>query len=411
MPRSGIVKKKQGCEKMHELPMVPKAEIEGRIKRFQSNLCNSDINGALITQNIDLYYLTGTMQNGVLFVPQSGLPCFYVKKSITRAKFESSVPIEDMGKPKELGTKITSKYGVMKKIGLEIDVIPYGLATRYLQLFQGAQAVDISFELRKQRSIKSPYELNQLKKAALRVGEIIESLPKIIHSGMTELELAAQIEYHLRLKGHINLYRMRGYNQELALGMVASGYAAATPTYFDGPAGGLGVSIASPQGSSFKKLGENEPILVDISTVVEGYIIDQTRMAVIGELDNTMQRAYEVTLGILKEMEKLGRPGVSWQSLYLRSLEMANEAGLKDHFMGYGEDQAKFLGHGVGLELDEFPILARGFEQLLEEGMVIAIEPKFTFPGLGVIGIENTYVVQADGLKALTCVSEEVVKI
>ena len=308
------------------------------------------MDGALITQNIDLYYLTGTMQNGVLFVPQSGTPCFYVKKSITRAEFEASVPVEDLGKPKELGAKIISAYGAMKKIGMEMDVLPYGQAIRYLQLFDGAQAVDISFQLRKQRAVKSLYELDQIKQAAERVGEIIESLPEMIHRGMTELELAAQIEYRLRLKGNIN-HIVRGYNQELALGMVVSGYAAANPTYFDGPAGGMGVSTASPQGASFKTLEENEPILVDISTVVEGYIIDQTRMAVIGELDDEMQRAYEVTRDILKEMEGLGRPGVSWQSLYFRSLEMAEEAGLKEHFMGYRKDPGEILRPwgGVGV--------------------------------------------------------------
>jgi Xaa-Pro aminopeptidase len=156
---------------------------------------------------------------------------------------------------------------------------------------------------------------------------------------------------------------------------------------------------------------ENEPILVDISTVVEGYIIDQTRMAVIGELDEEMLRAYRIACQILREIEKLGKPGVSWQSLYVHAVEMATEAGLKDHFMGYGVDQAKFLGHGVGLELDELPILAKGFDYPLEEGMVIAIEPKFTFLERGVIGIENTYVVGSDGLESLTSVSEEIVEI
>jgi Xaa-Pro aminopeptidase len=150
---------------------------------------------------------------------------------------------------------------------------------------------------------------------------------------------------------------------------------------------------------------------VDISTVVEGYIIDQTRMAVIGELDSDLERAYHVAVEIIREVEKLGRPGASWQSLYLRALEMAESAGLKEHFMGYGKDQVKFLGHGVGLELDELPVLAKGFDQPLETGMVIAIEPKFTFPGRGVIGIENTYLVTEEGLKALTIASEEIVRV
>lgn len=396
---------------MHPLPKVPASEVVQRVERFQEYLHQNQIDGALITQNIDLYYLTGTMQNGVLFVPAKGESCYYVKKSVARAEFEASVPIEEMGRMKELGKKISARYGTVKRLGIEMDVLPYGLAVRYLSLFPGAEPVDISFSLRLQRAVKSPYELEQLREGAKRVHDIVSSLDQWIRPGMSELELAAKIEYHLRLAGNISIYRMRGYNQELALGMVAAGSAAATPTYFDGPAGGLGLTTASPQGSSRNTFAPGEPILVDISTVVEGYLIDQTRLAVIGELDEPLSRAYEVTRQIIREVEKMGRPGVSWETLYLKALEMAEEAGLKEHFMGYGQDQARFLGHGVGLELDELPVLAKGFDQPLAEGMVIAIEPKFTFPGRGVVGIENTYLVTANGLESITFATEEIVRI
>lgn len=396
---------------MHQLPKVPATEIENRLKKFQGVLQQSQLDGALITQNIDLYYLTGTMQNGVLFVPKAGEPRFYVKKSVARAEFEASVPVEEMGRMKELGQKIEYRFGHVNRIGLELDVLPYALAVRYLGMFPGAEPVDISFPLRMQRAVKSPYELDQLREAAKRINDIVISLPEMIRPGMSELELTAAIEYRLRLQGNINLYRMRAYNQELALGMVASGEAAATPTYFDGPAGGLGLSTASPQSASHKTFAPGEPILVDISTVVEGYLVDQTRIAVIGELEEDLVRAYEVSRNILREAERMGRPGVSWEELYLKSLEMAEEAGLSEHFMGYGKDQAKFLGHGVGLELDELPVLAKGFKQPLEEGMVIAIEPKFTFPGRGVVGIENTYLVTGGGLEAITFAPEEIVQI
>ncbi|TCS96632.1 Xaa-Pro aminopeptidase [Hazenella coriacea] len=396
---------------MHSLPLVPVSEIKQRLQDFQQTLQQMKLDGALITQNIDIYYLSGTMQNGVLYVPKSGDPCLYVKKSVTRAEFEASIPVEEMGRMKELGDKIRNHFGEVKRLGIEMDVLPYGLAQRYLSMFPGAEAVDVSFALRLQRAVKSSYELEQLREAARRVHEIVVSLPEMIRLGMSEVELAAQIEYKLRVQGNISLYRMRGYNQELALGMVASGMAAATPTYFDGPAGGLGLTTASPQGSGHKTFTSGEPILVDISTVVEGYIIDQTRMAVVGEMDDDLQQAYEITRSILREIEQMGRPGVSWESLYLKAVEMADQAGLKEHFMGYGKDQAKFLGHGVGLELDELPVLARGFSQELVEGMVIAIEPKFTFPGRGVVGIENTYLVTTQGLQSLTTAPEEIVKI
>jgi Xaa-Pro dipeptidase len=396
---------------MHTLSKVPETEIRERIARFQSMLQEKETDGALITQNIDLYYLTGTMQNGVLYVPQKGEPCFYVKKSVTRAEFETVLPVQPLGRLRELGGKIESAFGPVKRLGLEWDVLPYGLAQRYIGLFPGAEPVDISFDLRLQRAVKSEYELRQMRQAASHVKEIVESLPRLIREGKTELELSAEIEYTLRLKGSIGLFRMRGYNQELCLGMVASGSAAATPTYFDGPAGGLGAQLASPQGASAKPIKANEPILVDIATTVEGYLIDQTRLAVIGDLDDDLKQAYKVAVSIIREAEEMGKPGGSWKSLYLRSLEMAKEAGLAEHFMGFGPDQAKFLGHGVGLEMDELPVLAKGFDQPLQEGMVIAIEPKFTFPGRGVVGIENTYLVTKNGLESLTTAPEDIIHI
>lgn len=396
---------------MHPLPKVPTMEVRERIARFQAKLQENQIDGAMITQNVDLYYLTGSMQNGLLYVPQSGEPRFYVKKSVARAEFEASVPVEEMGRMKQLGERLRSTFGNVKRIGIEMDVLPYGLAVRYLGFFPDTEAVDVAFMLRLVRAVKSEYELNQLRIAATHVQEMVAMLPQQIRVGMSEVELSAQIEHALRLKGNIGIYRMRGYNQELCLGMVASGEAAATPTYFDGPAGGLGMSVASPQGASRKTFSVGEPILFDISTVVEGYIIDQTRMAVIGELDEELTRAYEVAVSIIREAERMGKPGVPWQDLYLKALEMAEAAGLQQHFMGFGNDQAKFLGHGVGLEFDELPVLARGFAQPLEKNMVIAIEPKFTFPGRGVIGIENTYVVTEQGLKAITTTPEDIVRI
>ncbi len=395
---------------MHPLPIVPKEEILKRINRFQSYLQETGIGGAIITQNVDIFYLTGTMQSGILYIPDYGEPCFYVKKSVKRAQFETAIPVEPLGRTKELEAKILARFKG-EKIGIEMDVIPYGLAIRYMRMFPHALPVDISTPLRMQRAIKSQYELDQIAEAAKMVYEVMAVLPEMIRPGVSELELAAKIEYKLRLMGNYGITRMRGYNQEIILGMVASGSAAAVPTYFDGPAGGTGLSVANPQGASRKMFKIGEPILLDISAVHEGYLIDQTRLAVIGELEEDLEEAYQAARYILSEIEKIAKPGVGWQDLYLNACEMARLAGLEKHFMGYGSDQARFLGHGVGLEMDELPILAKGFNQPLEKGMVIAIEPKFTFPGRGVVGLENTYLMTEKGLQSITFAPEEIIQI
>ena len=90
---------------------------------------------------------------------------------------------------------------------------------------------------------------------------------------------------------------------------------------------------------------------------------------------------------------------------------MATAAGLGDCFMGPPGEQAKFVGHGVGLELDEFPVLAQGFDLPLIAGQTIAVEPKFVFPELGSIGIENTFAVTEQGGEKITVLVDDLVKI
>jgi Xaa-Pro aminopeptidase len=396
--------------KMDFLAKISSEEIRNRVNHLQSQLNEHKISAALITQNVDIFYYTGTMQNGLLYIPQSGDAVFYVKKSVTRAMEESSVEVEALGRMRSLGERIKKRFGQPDVVGLEFDVLPYQLGMRYKQMLD-TEIQDISPIIRLQRAVKSAYELEQIHRAAVLVDEVIRLLPDWISTDISEVELAAEMEKYLRVRGNINLNRMRGYNQELSLGMVASGAAAANPTYFDGPAGGLGLTVASPQGASFKKLARNEPILLDFSTVVEGYMVDQTRIAVIGTLDEDLVQAYEVSRSILRAVEQLGKPGVAWKSLYQHALKIVDKACLQAHFMGSGADQAKFLGHGVGLEIDEFPILANGFDQPLKKNMVIAIEPKFTFPGRGVVGIENTYVVDDNGLKSLSISDEDIIVI
>lgn len=396
---------------MHQLKKIPAEEIRTRISAFQRRLQTLNLDGALITQNVDLFYLSGTMQNGILLVPAAGQAKLYIKKSVDRASFESILPVEPFGRSKELREKIRNDYGDLNRLGFELDVVPYNLIQRYLRLFPHAEPIDISFELRMQRAIKSEFEINFIRQAAQKVNQVIESIPNIIRPRMTEIELVAIIEQALRLQGNPNLYHVRGFNQEMSLGIVSSGAAAAIPSFFDGPAGGIGVSVSSPQSAGFKEIKEGEPILLDIGTICEGYFIDQTRIAVIDRLDQDLENAYQVAQRILRKVEQIALPGVPWEELYLVACKLVEEAGLSDYFMGYKENQAKFLGHGIGLEIDEFPILARGFQEPLVEGMVIAIEPKFIYPGRGVIGLENTYVVTKTGLESLSLSSEEMIKI
>lgn len=150
---------------------------------------------------------------------------------------------------------------------------------------------------------------------------------------------------------------------------------------------------------------------MDVGCCIGGYVIDQTRTVVFGSLPDDLAYAYDASERILRSAEGLLRPGTVCEQLYAESLRLADDAGLADHYMGYGRDQVKFLGHGIGLEVDELPVLARGFNYPLEAGMVIAVEPKFTFPGRGVVGIENSYAITTDGFEKLTISREGLIRL
>ena len=299
----------------------------------------------------------------------------------------------------------------MLRIGTELDVLPVQLYVRLQTALPGAVWEDGSLLVREQRMIKSPDEVTAIRAAARVVDAALEAVIPHIREGMAEFELMALIEHQLRLRGHQGLMRMRAYNSELITGMVAAGAAAAVPTYFDGPAGGTGLHPSSPQSSGRALIGRGEPILVDIGCSIDGYLIDQTRTLVIGDLDPELQRAYDVAEQVLRATEARLQPGVIAEHLYLLALDQVQEAGLSAHFMGYGADQVKFLGHGIGLEIDELPVLAKGFKYPLAPGMVIAIEPKFTYPGRGVVGIEDTYLITDTGYEKLTISRDGILQI
>lgn len=392
-------------------PDIPAELVNQRIGRLQEVMQAERIDAFLITQNVDLYYFSGSMQNGYLFVPSTGKATFYVRRSVSRARLETAVQVAELGAFRQFGETLTQQYaylfvkGTDLRIAADLDVLPAQLYLKLSELLGKpgrCELIDGSAQIRKIRMIKAPWEVSRIEAAAEVVAEALSEALNVLREGISELEWMARVEYELRIRGHIGLMRMRGFNQEITTGMVISGAAAAIPTYFDGPAGGLGLGASSPQSVSRSIIKRNEPILIDIGCCVDGYVIDQTRTAVIGGLSETLQHAYDVSESVIASAEKLMVPGTLCSKLYEDALEKCAAAKLSEHFMGFGADQAKFLGHGIGLEIDEWPVLAKGFQMPLEPGMVIAVEPKFTFPGQGVVGIENSYVITEQGARALT---------
>ncbi|MEJ2695917.1 MAG: Xaa-Pro peptidase family protein [Candidatus Sulfobium sp.] len=396
---------------LHTVPKVKenhdlKSESKARISRLQARLRQEDVDGALLPYSVDLYYFTGSRQNGVLWVPAEGSPLHLVRKSYTRALSESAVTEVRPFPPSSGFSGLLNPKA--RRIGLTFDVMPVQSYRFYKGVLPGREFIDISAINRELRSVKSAFELHLMRVSAGKLCEVFSQVPGFLKPGMRELDLAAEFEFRLRKSGHEGYLRMRAFNQETT-GLAAAGESAATPGCFDGPIAGRGLSAAAPFGPSASVIRENVPVVVDYGVAVNGYMVDMTRIFVIGSPAPHVRKAFDAAVDIQAWLAGNLRAGKIWEELFLGAARMAQAAGLGDYFMGYPGEQAKFVGHGVGLELDELPVLAPRFRLPLRAGHTIAVEPKFVFPGLGAVGIENTYAVSDSACEKLTPFPDDLV--
>lgn len=391
-------------------------ELRNRQQRLQQKMKHRGIDAFVITHNVGLYYFTGSMQTGYLLIPSEGEATFFVRKSVSRARSEYEGKVEPLESLTVLLTRLEQARpdlyrGKALVYATEYDVLPLSYYQRLVKALPSVTWVDGALLVRETRMIKTPHEIQKIKDSAKVLHSALERSLGYIHVGMSELEMISRIEHDMRQSGHIGLMRMRAYNQQAASGIIVSGASAALPTYFDGPAGGEGLTAAFPIGSSRRVFEKNVPILIDVGCCIDGYHIDQSRTLVFGELPKDLQHAYQTSERIARQTEKNMQPGIICERLYQDALLTAEEAGLIDHFMGYKADRAKFLGHGIGLEIDEFPVLAEKFMYPLETGMIIAVEPKFTFPDRGVVGTEDTYLITETGCERLSVTAPGLIQI
>ena len=385
-----------------DFDLTPAEEIKARITNLQEKMKEKGIDLALILQNADLFYFTGTLQRGYLCIPQDGEPVFFVQKYYDRAVQESPLPCIKVKGMKAL-PNLLLKYGIGgTQLGLEFDVIPVSFFDRIRDLFGNWEVFDISEEIKAIRSIKSEFEIQQIKQSGEIIDQVFPSVSDHLREGMTELELDGILASIGRAAGHQGFLRMRGLNQEMMNIHVLSGANACASSFGDTPLCGLGATHAIAQGSSAKRIKRDEPIVIDYGGGHNGYVTDETRTFVIGELKDHFKHAHQVARSIIDAVESSAKSGDVATSIYERAKAIAAQEGLDPYFMGHGEGQVAFVGHGLGLEVNEWPIIGRGFPKPLEPGMVFAFEPKFVFPGEGAVGVELDYIVRENGLERVT---------
>lgn len=369
-----------------------------RIERLQAALAQSKVNYALIFEAKDFYYFSGTMQNGVLVVPRDGTPTLLIRRVYERAVQESW--IEDIRKVSGL----RELKGIIKdggKLGVEEDVLSVEMYRRLQGLFPKSEFVDISFPIRMIRAVKDQQELECIFRSGAINDAAHQKVKEMLTEGLTELEVSAELERELRRRGYDRTGKARDWNSLLLSPQVASGAAASYPNRFFVPLAGVGLSPACPQGPSWKRIVRGEPIVIDTGGIYNGYMTDQTRTYCLGDPPPEALQAYQVCLEIHDRLKESMRPGIPVRKLYQLALGIAGEYDYKENFMGIGEYRVNFVGHGVGLELNDFPIIGP-VDMTLEENMVVAIEPKIISPGKWGVGIENTFVITPNGVEPVT---------
>lgn len=384
------------------LPATPADELRRRVAGLQSALAAEALDAALIMQNADLFYYSGTVQQSYLYVPVDGGPLLFVRRVVERARRDSALPtIVELRSLRELPDAIRDHRGALPgRLGLELDVLPVRQLRRFETLFPGAWTADIAPAVLRQRAVKSPYEVGLIRAAAALTDRVCARVPELLEEGLAEVAFAARLEAVARELGHEGIIRLRGFNQEMFYGQLVSGVNGTVASFLDTPLAGAGLSPAVAQGVTTRRIARGEPVVFDFVSSRAGYIADFTRTFSLGPLPDACRRASAAALEIEAAVAAAARPGATCRALYDLALRGAEAAGLAEGFMGLGRYRARFVGHGVGLELDELPVLAANDEPLAE-GMVFALEPKFVVPEVGAVGIEDTFLVTPRGGECL----------
>jgi Xaa-Pro aminopeptidase len=374
---------------------VPPDELERRMRRFIDRMDNDNPGWkyAVLLGGINLYYFTGTMQDAVLLVPRDGEAVLWVRRSYERALAESSFPrIEPMQSYRDAAS---GSRNIPDTVYIESEFVTLGLLQRLQKHFPFSRSKPLDMQVGRVRAVKSSYELSCMERAGKIHERVLEEcVPGILTQGMSEAEFGTMVYSVMVREGHQGIVRFGGWGIEIEVGQLGFGENSLYPTSFDGPGGCRGVCPAAPVlGSRERNLHDGDLVFIDNACGVEGYQTDKTMTYMFGRpIPENAIAIHQQCVELQNELAALLRPGNTPSMIYSQIMDGLSPE-FSENFMGYGSRRAQFLGHGVGLLVDEIPVIARGYDDPLEEGMTIALEPKKGVRGVGMVGIENTFVV------------------
>ena len=375
-----------------------KHELSKRWNALQTALERENGDALLVTSNVNLFYVSGRIFSGTAYITPDREPLFFVRRP-NGLKGENIIYIR---KPEEIPAHLQERgLPSPEYLFMENDSLSYNEYVRYEKIFSPERIGNGTRLLREVRSIKTIYEIGRIMRSGVLHAQLYERIPSLFRPGMTDLDLSIEIERECRRLGSLGLFRIFGQSMEIFMGSLLAGDNADNPSPYDFALGGAGQDLSLPIGSNGTPLKGNISIMVDMGGNFTGYTTDMSRVFSIGKLPDIAHKAHDTSLKIQQEIIRTAHPDVPAAELYNLAARMAEEAGLSAYFMGHRQ-QAGFVGHGIGIEINESPVLAPRSKEVLAENQVIAIEPKFVIPHVGAVGIEDTYVVTPDGLQAIT---------
>lgn len=388
---------------MNHTVLLPADEHALRVGKVRDAMSRHGLDAILITDNANIYYLTGRVYSGYLYIPATDSVQFFVRRPIGL----DGEGVRYIRKPEQMAELIS---GNPSAIGYELDLLPYESALRLMKVFPDAKPVNASPLMRETRAVKTPMEIGLIRQSGIRQAEVYRRIPRMYQEGMTDLELQVEIERTSRLEGCLGQFRISGDSMELFMANVLCGDNADAPTPYDFAMGGAGLDPSLPVGCDGSTIKPGMTVMVDANGNYTGYMTDMTRVFYLEHVSELARRAHDCSIRICRELAAMGRPGVEAKALDEKARAIVAEERLEDYFMGHRQ-HAGFIGHGVGIEINELPVIAPRSRDILQENNVVALEPKFVIPHVGAAGIENTYLVTSSGMVQLTGATEELINL
>lgn len=382
------------------------SELQHRLLRVRLAMKSHGAEGVLVGTNANKLYLTGRIFAGYIYVGADNTMAFLLQRptALHGPGVHTIRKVEDI-------PSVLAHAGITVGLNTALEMEDsYAAVCRMANALHISPGSNASLIMGDARMIKTDMEVAETQICGKKQTYVYGLIPQLYTSGMTDVELQIEIERRMRLEGGTGMLRLSGNSMEINTGSVLTGANADHPSPYDFALGGAGINPTLPIGANGTLIKPGLPVMVDMNGCFDAYQTDMTRVYSVGKISDEGQRAHNVSIAICHKLAQAAIPGRSCAELYDIAAEMATQNGLAEYFMGH-RSHASFVGHGVGITVNERPVLYARSKDVLQKNMIIAIEPKFVIPGIGAVGIENTYVITDNGAVSLTNAPEQITEL